>query len=129
MPTPKHILVVEDDSDVRQVIADQLEELGYRVSLADNGETMRAFLQTLDPIDLIVLDGVMPGEQSESLALHAAERKVRLVMISGSPEHMQKANSRADQLLAKPFGSADLKRAVEAALASDTFGQRRTYSE
>ena len=129
MPTPKHILVVEDDSDVRQVIADQLEELGYRVSLADNGETMRAFLQTLDPIDLIVLDGVMPGEQSESLALHAAERKVRLVMISGSPEHMQKANSRADQLLAKPFRSADLKRAVEAALASDTFGQRRTYSE
>jgi hypothetical protein len=71
----------------------------------------------------------MPGEQSESLALHAAERKVRLVMISGSPEHMQKANSRADQLLAKPFRSADLKRAVEAALASDTFGQRRTYSE
>ncbi len=129
MPTPKHILVVEDDSDVRQVIADQLEELGYRVSLADNGETMRAFLQTLDPIDLIVLDGVMPGEQSESLALHAAERKIRLVMISGSPEHMQKANSRADQLLAKPFRSADLKRAVEAALASDTFGQRRTYSE
>jgi two-component system, OmpR family, response regulator len=129
MPTPKHILVVEDDSDVRQVIADQLEELGYRVSLADNGETMRAFLQTLDPIDLIVLDGVMPGEQSESLALHAAERKIRLVMISGSPEHMQKANSRADQLLAKPFRSADLKRAVEAALASDTFGQRRTYPE
>ena len=78
MPTPKHILVVEDDSDVRQVIADQLEELGYRVSLADNGETMRAFLQTLDPIDLNVLDGVMPGEQSESLALHAAERKVRV---------------------------------------------------
>jgi len=129
MPTPKHILVVEDDSDVRQVIADQLEELGYRVSLADNGETMRAFLQTLDPIDLIVLDGVMPGEQSESLALHAAERKIRLVMISVSPEHMQKANSRADQLLAKPFRSADLKRAVETALASDTFGQRRTYSE
>src|SRR4051812_19222760 len=54
MPTPKHILVVEDDSDVRQVIADQLEELGYRVSLADNGETMRAFLQTLDPIGLMV---------------------------------------------------------------------------
>ena len=57
MPTPKHILVMEDDSDVRQVIADQLEELGYRVSLADNGETMRAFLQTLDPIDLTCWTG------------------------------------------------------------------------
>jgi two-component system OmpR family response regulator len=103
---PRHILVVDDNDHVRQTVVDQLLVLGYRVSVADGGESMRAFLDAPDPIDLIVLDAVMPGEKSPSLALHAKERGIRLVMISGSVEHIRKALGNADQLLQKPFRMA-----------------------
>jgi CheY-like chemotaxis protein len=86
---PKLILVVDDDGDIRHVIADLLLEAGYRVSVAADGDTMRAFLHTGDPVDVIVLDALMPGEQSFSLALHAKELGIRLVMISGDPEVMK----------------------------------------
>ena len=121
---PLHILVVDDDGDVRQVIADMLLDLGYRVSLAKGGATMRAFLATPDAVDLIVLDALMPGETSVELALHARDRGIRLVMISGSPDTMSAFQGRADQLLKKPFRQSELVRAIEHALASEVRGQR-----
>ena len=66
----------------------------------------------------------MPGEPSVALALHAKDRGVRLVMISGSPGKIAFAVNRADQLLRKPFRLDALARTVQHALASDTFGQR-----
>ena len=66
----------------------------------------------------------MPGEPSFNLALHARERGIRLVMISGSPVQMGVAHKRADQMLHKPFRGEALERAIQHALASDTFGQR-----
>ena len=89
MREPLHILVVDDDGDVREIIADTSVDLGYRVSVATGGETMRAFLETPDPVDLIVLDASVPGEPSLSLALHAKDQGIRLVMISGNPAKMQ----------------------------------------
>jgi DNA-binding response OmpR family regulator len=124
MSQPKHILVVDTDGDVREVITDLLLEAGFRVSVATSGETMRDFLQTSDPVDVIVLDASMGGKPPVSLALHAKELGVRLVMISGDPTKMEIAHERADQLLRKPFGQEELVRAVEAALASLSFGQR-----
>ena len=129
MEAPKHILVVDDDRDVRQVIADVLLDLGFRVSLAVDGDAMRAFLESDDPVDVIVLDGLMPGEHSETLAMHAKTRGIRLIMISGDLEKMQRAEDLGEQLLRKPFRLADLQRAVMAALESDIFGQRRVDSQ
>jgi CheY-like chemotaxis protein len=125
MREPLHILVVDDDGDVRDIIADLLGDLGYRVSVATGGETMRAFLKTPDTVDLIVLDAVMPGEPSVTLALRAKEQGIKLVMISGYPGKMQEFHDRADQLLWKPFRREELKLAVEQALFSGVFGQRR----
>jgi two-component system, OmpR family, response regulator len=122
---PLHILVVDDDGDVRQVIADMLLALGYRVSLAKGGEAMRAFLETPDAVELIVLDATMPGEPSVNLALHAKRRGIRLIMISGNPDAMREFQDHADQLLWKPFRQAELRRAVEHALSSQMRGQRR----
>ena len=124
MSHPKHILVVDDDGDVREVICDLLLSLGYRVSLARGGETMRAFLDSPDPVDVIVLDANMPGEPSVGLALHAKEQGIRLVMISGNPDAMKAADDQADQLLRKPFRREALEWAIRHALASETFGQR-----
>ena len=122
---PLHILLVDDNESVRDVIAEQLVEVGHRVSIAGDGETMRRFLDTPDPVNLIILDALMPGESAVTLALHAKDRGIKLVMISGSPDKMEGYKDKADQLLRKPFRFEELRRAIQAAMASDTFGQRK----
>ena len=49
MRQPKHILIVDDDGDVRDVILELLRNCGYRVSSASDGASMRAFLGSGDP--------------------------------------------------------------------------------
>ena len=55
-----HILVVDDDRDIRELIVDYLEKSGYRASGAANGKAMWSVLKN-HQIDLIVLDIMMPG--------------------------------------------------------------------
>jgi DNA-binding NtrC family response regulator len=124
MTPPTHILVVDHAGEVRQIVADLLLALGYVVTLAKDAATMKAVLAT-DTIKLIVLDASTSNVESMTLATVARQRGIRLVMISGHPTQMEAAQDRADQLLWKPFGIDALKRAVDHALASSTFGQRK----
>jgi PleD family two-component response regulator len=64
----KHILVVDDNGDVRDVIVEILQEQNYRVSSATGGSVMRDFLETGDTVDCVILDALMPGDASASLA-------------------------------------------------------------
>ena len=64
MGQSKHILVVDDNGDVREVIVDVLQEQNYRVSTASSGSVMRDFLETGDAVDCVVLDALMPGRQA-----------------------------------------------------------------
>jgi two-component system, OmpR family, response regulator len=121
---PNHILVVDHDGDVRETVCELLVDLGYRVSVAKDAKAMRAMLVG-DGIELIVLDASTSDPQGLDTALDAKTRGIRLVMISGHPERMKQFHDRADQLLHKPFRRAELERAVQYALASDTFGQRK----
>jgi len=66
-----HILVVDDDADIRQLVGDYLRRNGLRVSQAADGREMRATLETSD-VDLIVLDVMMPGEDGLSCAATCA---------------------------------------------------------
>jgi FixJ family two-component response regulator len=117
--------VVDDDSDVRDVLVAMLEESGFLTSQADCGAAMRDILARLDmAIDAVVLDCLMPGEPGTELALYAKELKLPVVMISGSPEAMKFAAKNGIQLLEKPFRSAQLLSAIEAALSNGKFGQR-----
>jgi DNA-binding response OmpR family regulator len=120
----KHILVVDDNRDVRDVIVDTLQEQHFRVSTASSGSTMRDFLDTGDMVDCVILDVLTPGEASASLVLHLKERGIALVTISGSPWAVKYAEDNGLQLLRKPFGSHELYSAVSVALASGEFGQR-----
>jgi DNA-binding NtrC family response regulator len=124
MDQSKHILVVDDNGDVRKVIVDVLQVQNYRVSTASSGSMMRDFLETGDAVHCVILDALMPGEASTSLALHLKERGIPVVMISGSPEAMKYAADNGLQLLPKPFRSQELCTAVNTALASGEFGQR-----
>ena len=124
MSQPKHILVVDDNGDVRDAIVATLECYNFRVSHAANGSLMRDFLQTADPVDCVVLDALMPGEANISLVLHLKEVGLPVVVISGSPEAMERAEEYNFQLLRKPFHAQELNDAVNTALTSGEFGQR-----
>ena len=120
---PKHILVIDHDGDIRDVVSALLVDLGYRVSVAKDAEATHAILDA-DGVDLIVLDASTSDTPGVSLAMEAKDRGIRIVMISGNPKEMELFQNRADQLLQKPFNRADLERAIQHAFASDTFGQR-----
>ena len=121
---PKHLLVVDHDGDVREVVAGLLLSLGHRVSVAKNAEEMRALLDAQE-IDLIVLDVGTSDLRGLSLALETRDKGIRLVMISGNPKAIEAFQDHADQLLRKPFKREELEQAVNYALASEVFGQRK----
>lgn len=121
----RHILVVDDDGDVREVIVSILVEGGFIATAATGGVAMRHILAANTiPIDAIVLDSLMPGEPSAELALHAKALRIPVVMVSGSHDSMIFAEEHGLQLLCKPFRMPELIQAIEVAIASGQFGQR-----
>ena len=121
----RHVLVVDDEGDVRDVIMGMLHDSGFVATAATGGVVMRDILAAnAVPIAAIVLDALMPGEESASLALHAKTLRIPVVMISGSIESIKFAEDNGLQLLRKPFRIPQLIQAVEDAIASGQFGQR-----
>lgn len=119
-----HVVVVDHDDDVREVLREEILHLGYRASVAKDAPSIRAVLENAD-VDLILLDASTLYLMGIDLVLEAAERGIRIVMISGHPRIMEEFNDRADQLLYKPFTLMQLNLAVQRALASDSVGQRK----
>ena len=62
----QHILIVDDDKELRTLVSDVLVNNGFRVSVAENGTAMTQTLATAR-VDLIILDILMPGEDGLSL--------------------------------------------------------------
>jgi two-component system, OmpR family, response regulator len=115
----KNILVVDDDDEVREVLIAMLESSGFTASSAACGVAMRDILvDDGTPVDAIVLDCMMPGEQGTELALHAQRLQIPVV-ISGSPDARNLAHENGLQLLEKPFSIADLVAALGMAIASE----------
>jgi len=123
MASTLHVLVVDDDRDVADVIAQLLETQGHRCVIATGGVAMRAALMD-DRFDAVIVDALMPGEASAMLAVHAKELRLPVIMISGSDKMITFAQEHDLQLLHKPFGAEDLYGALDTALASGEFGQR-----
>jgi two-component system, OmpR family, response regulator len=115
----KHILVVDDNEAVREVIASMLQEHHYCVSTASDGSEMRDFLETGDMVDCIILDALMPGEATPSLLLHLRQQNIPVVVISGSPDALEHVTDDGLQFLQKPFRSQELCSAVNTALAGE----------
>jgi CheY-like chemotaxis protein len=126
---PKHVLAVDDSAVVREVIAAMLKKHGCRVTTATDGVSMRERLQQGDAVDAIILDALMPGEPSDSLARYARSLGIPVVMISGSLETMTISEIDGLQLLRKPFGFEELTNALTRALESGQYGQRSDNSD
>src|SRR5919202_3168858 len=105
--TPVHVLVVDDDGDVRDVIKEILEEHGFQVSLAASGREMHHRLDA-DAVQVLILDVTVPGEPSASLARRALDLGLPVVMISGSLAVWEQYADHQHQLLHKPFQMQEL---------------------
>jgi PAS domain S-box-containing protein len=113
------VLVIDDDPDVREFIVATLEELGYRVREAADGEQGLAAMER-EPADIIILDFVMPGLSGAEVANRIlAERPDQAILfVSGYSEtEAVKRVAPHAPLLAKPFRADALDKAVRATLA------------
>src|SRR5438876_8775740 len=109
--TGRHILLVEDDTDLLSVLVQVLEQAGYRVSTAARRTRARALLARGD-VDLIVADSVLRGGNGEDVAKAAERRGVPVIMMSGEPERIARLAGGPTPFIAKPFRSAELIRLV-----------------
>src|SRR5690606_39241073 len=86
------ILVADDEEPLRELSRDVLEDLGYRVILAENGErAVELFKERGDEIDLLLFDVVMPvmgGSEAYKRIVEAAGREVPLVLMTGYSEEI-----------------------------------------
>jgi DNA-binding response OmpR family regulator len=113
-----HVLVVDDEADLRLLLRINFESRGHRVSLAEDGEAALRQVRT-DPPDVVVLDVMMPVLDGWGVlaALRDAGAQVPVSVVSarhdvGSVRRAYELG--ADQLLAKPFELDALVQAVEA---------------
>jgi two-component system phosphate regulon response regulator OmpR len=118
LSTP-HILVVDDDPNLRDLLASYLGSNGFTVAVAGDGVAMWAAL-TDTPADAIVLDLMLPGE--DGLALTRALRtksSVPILMLSARGEELDRViglEVGVDDYLAKPFGPRELLARLRALL-------------
>lgn len=96
-PTPKRatprrrtrghevILLAEDDDEIRHMLTEALEALGYAVLAASDGEEAVAIAHEAPPIDLLLTDVVMPGLAGPEVASYVAQRhpRMRVLFMSG----------------------------------------------
>lgn len=118
-PDAPHILVIDDDTRLRDLLQRFLREQGFRVTTAADAGAARARLASMD-FDLLVLDIMMPGESGLDLTrwLRQEERApVLLLTAMGDTEHrIAGLESGADDYLAKPFDPQELTLRINAIL-------------
>ena len=122
-----HILVVDDDPDVRWIIAQDLQEIGYVVTEADSGRAALEILERDTPCDLMVTDLVMPGLSGlDTLRLARRTRPdLKVLFASGYADLSRFGNNLSSHsLLKKPFKSETLAKAVQTALQQVSAGER-----
>ncbi len=116
-----HILIVDDDSDIRSMVIEYLERQGLKASGAASGREMRNML-ACERVDLLVLDLMLPGEDGLSLCreLRAPGRPpLPIVMLSARSDEADRIlglELGADDYLPKPFAARELLARVHAVL-------------
>jgi signal transduction histidine kinase/CHASE3 domain sensor protein len=120
------ILVVEDDTLVRNFVTAQLQSLGYKTLVAADSRAALALLENDQPFDLLFTDVVLPGGMSgRQLADKVAKRRpgVKILYTSGYAEDAIVHHGRLDEgvrLLTKPYRKSQLAKMVRLALKGDT---------
>ncbi len=116
------ILMVEDDPELRDVVAAELRELGYQILIAEDGQSALDILERGAEVDLLFSDVVMPkGIRGDELARRARRLRpsLRVLLTSGyaASDFGEGRWRREFALLTKPYRADDLARAIEEHLA------------
>lgn len=114
-----HILVVDDDREIRDLLARFLGRHGFRVTTAQDGREMRRAL-TDWRIDLVILDLMLPGEDGLTLCRELRGRShipvVMLTILGEETDRILGLEMGADDYVAKPFNPRELLARVKAVL-------------
>lgn len=126
MDPEAHILVVDDDAQVRQLIGRFLRENGYRVTGARDGREMRETLASA-VVDLIILDLMLPGTPGLDLCRELrTTSSVPIIMLTAKGEDTDRIvglEVGADDYLPKPFNPRELLARIRAVLRRAAAGQ------
>ncbi len=119
MAEEPHILIVDDERDIRDPLASYLSKNGMRVSKAENAAAAREII-AVHAIDLILLDIMMPGEDGLSLAgfVHATA-KIPVILLTAKAEEMDRIlglEIGTDDYVTKPFSPRELLARIKAVL-------------
>jgi len=119
MTSTPHILIVDDNQEIRDLLAKYLRQHELRISLADGGKAMRNALKA-STIDLVVLDIMMPGEDGLSLCRTLRETTdIPVILLTAMAEETDRVvglEIGADDYVTKPFNPRELLARVKAVL-------------
>ncbi|MGO4112517.1 response regulator [Rhizobium ruizarguesonis] len=116
-----HVLIVDDDAEIRELVSGYLKKNGLRASVAADGRQMRNFLES-DAVDLIVLDVMMPGDDGLVLCRELRSGKHKgtpILMLTARSEEMDRVlglEMGADDYLSKPFAARELLARIKSVL-------------
>jgi two-component system OmpR family response regulator len=117
--TPIHVLAIDDDPSVRQMIADYLSDNDMRVTAIGSGKEITEIMAR-DTIDLLILDLKLPGEDGMQIARNLrAESDIPIIMLTGRKDEADRVMGLelgADDYLTKPFSPRELLARIRALL-------------
>ena len=131
MPPSPHLLVVDDDREIRDLLARFLKKHGYRVDTAADGRAMMKLIEA-GRFDLVVLDLMLPGEDGLTLCRRLrATSDLPIIMLTAIGEETDRIiglELGADDYVTKPFNPRELLARIKAVLRR-TGGARRSTEE
>lgn len=114
-----HILLVEDDDEVRRLVSGLIEKEGYRVTAVADAKAMDAAIAAAAP-DLVILDVMLPGEDGLSICRRLRlTLSVPILMLTAKSDEIDRVlglEMGADDYLVKPFGPRELVARIRALL-------------
>ncbi len=123
----EHIMVVDDEEDIRLILDTFLTDLGYTVSVFENGETaFKAFKNCPDHFDLVITDMTMPKMTGAELAQNilALKNNIPVILCTGYSETIVEAKAiemGIRQYIQKPVDNNELALVIRAILDDENF--------
>lgn len=117
--TPATLIVVDDDPEIRELLADYLCRHGMRALMAEDAEALRRLLEVETP-DLLIVDLMMPGDDGFTLCRDLRRHSdVPIIMLTASADETDRIlglELGADDYLGKPFNPRELLARIKAVL-------------